>query len=128
MSPFPGQPAVDIKLEWSNAFVYLTAASFGTQVQADLVDTRVTAAGTCAISYRTVALAPAVPCAMLDDDGNPVMNDDGTKQLDPTLCDPNANPDKDRFVGSGISPGTLFMCDPATAFCLLSTDTVPALK
>jgi hypothetical protein len=38
-------PPVDIRLVWSNVRVYVTAASFGTQIQADLVDTRRTPAG-----------------------------------------------------------------------------------
>ena len=125
----PRQPAVDIKLVWSNVLVYVTAASFGTQVQAELLDTRAAEDGsTCAIQYRAVALAPAVACAMLDTDGNPVVNADGIKALDPTLCDPEANPGLGRFIGSGISPNTSFTCDAATAFCLLTGDSIPALK
>lgn len=126
---FPGQPAVDARLEWSNVSVYLTAASFGTQVQADLVDTRKTAGGdSCTIKYRTVSLAPAVPCAALDDKGNPLTNPDGTTMLDPTLCDPDANPALGRFTGSGISPNTKFTCDADSAYCVIDGDAVPALK
>jgi hypothetical protein len=126
---FPGQPAVDAKLEWSNVLVYLTAASFGTQVQADLVDTRKTPTGnTCTIKYRTVSMAPAVPCVALDDNGDPLKNPDGTPTLDPTLCDPEANPGLMRYTGSGISPNTKYICDPDSAFCVLDGETVPALK
>jgi hypothetical protein len=126
---FAGQPAVDARLEWSNVLVYLTAASFGTQVQADLVDTRKTPAGdTCTINYRTVSMAPAVSCAALDDNGDPLKNADGTPTLDPTLCDPEANPDLMRYTGSGISPNTKYICDPDSAYCVLDGETVPALK
>jgi hypothetical protein len=126
---FAGQPAVDARLEWSNVLVYLTAASFGTQVQADLVDTRKTPMGdTCAITYRTVSMAPAVSCAALDDKGDPLKNVDGTPTLDPTLCDPEANPDLMRYTGSGISPNTKYICDPDSAYCVLDGETVPALK
>jgi hypothetical protein len=124
----PGQAAIDATLVWSNVYVYVTAASFGTQVQADLLDTRVAADGsTCAIQYRGVALAPAVACAMLDPDGKPLSNPDGSTTLDPTLCDPQANPGLGRFTGSGISPNTKYTCDPDSAFCVLTGDTVPAL-
>jgi len=126
---FTGQPAVDVKLEWSNVLVYLTAASFGTQVQADLVDTRKTPGGdTCTINYRTVSMAPAVPCAALDDNGDPLSNPDGTPMLDVTACDPLANPALMRYTGSGISPNTKYICDPDSAYCVLDGETVPALN
>jgi hypothetical protein len=125
----PEQKPVDAELVWSNVSVYLTAASFGTQVQADLVDTRKTPAGdSCTINYRTVSLAPAVPCTALDADGNPLTNPDGTPMLDPTLCDPDADPSKGRFTGSGISPDVKYVCDPVSAYCVIDGDTVPALK
>jgi hypothetical protein len=125
----PGQPAVDAMLVWSNVRVYVTAASFGTQVQGDLVDTRKTPAGdTCTIQYTTVSLAPAVPCRQTDADGNDVMNTDGSYALDPTLCDPQANPAIDRFTGSGISPNTDYVCAPESGFCVVNGDTIPALK
>jgi hypothetical protein len=125
----PGQPAVDAKLVWSNVKVYVTAASFGTQVQADLVDTRRTPTGdTCTTSYSTVSLAPAVPCRLTDADGNPMMNTDGTYMVDATLCDPEADPTKERFTGSGISPNTDLECDTVTGFCMVKGNTIPALK
>jgi len=125
----PGQPAVDAMLVWSNVRVYVTASSFGTQVQADLVDTRRTPTGqTCTISYNTVSLAPAISCRMTDADGNPMMNTDGTYVVDPTLCDPNPNPAVGRFTGSGISPSTDFVCTPESGFCVVNAETIPALK
>lgn len=126
---FPGQPAVDATLEWSNLRVYVTADTFGTQMDADLVDTRVTAAGSCAISYRALGLAPAVSCAALDPEtGAPLTNPDGSYQLDPVACEPEADPAAGRVLGSGISPSTRFSCDPATAFCMIEGDTIPALR
>jgi hypothetical protein len=125
----PGQPAVDARLDWSNVRVYVTAASFGTQVQGDLIDTRRTPTGeTCATTYSTVSLAPAVSCRMTDDDDNPMMNADGTYVVDPTLCDPQADPAKERFTGSGISPNTNYVCAPESGFCMVSGNTIPALK
>lgn len=125
----PGQDAIDATLVWSNLKVYVTAASFGTQVQGDLVDTRKTPGGaTCTITYTTVSLAPAIPCRMLDADDNPIMNADGTYAVDPTLCDPNADPAKMRFTGSGISLNTDYVCAPESGFCVVNGDTIPALK
>jgi hypothetical protein len=93
------------------------------------VDTRKTAGGdTCTINYRTVSMAPAVPCVALDDKGDPMSNPDGTPVLDPTLCDPEAHPELMRYTGSGISPNTKYICDPDSAFCALDGETVPALK
>lgn len=126
---FPGQPAVDVTLAWSNMQVYVTPAILGSQIQADLVDTRRTADGaTCAISYRAMGLSPAVSCQALDADGMPLTNDDGTPMLDETLCDPEANPEKQRYAGSGISPITRYVCDPVIAYCVLDGETVPALR
>jgi len=125
----PEQPAVDIKLDWSNVKVYVTAASYGTQFAADLTDTRTAADGsTCTITYKAVGLAPAVPCNLLDADGNPLSNDDGTPQLDLSACDPLADPAKGRSIGSGISANTRYECDAATAFCTIAGDTVPAIE
>ena len=125
----PGQPAVDVALDWSNVRVYVTAASFGTQLDADLVDTRVSPAGErCEISYKALGLAPAVSCAATDDEGAPLFNTDGTPQLDPAACDSEADPAAGRVTGSGISPNAAFSCDPITAFCMIDGDSVPALR
>ena len=125
----PGQPAVDVSLDWSNVRVYVTAASFGTQMDADLVDTRLTPEGSgCAITYKALGLAPAVSCAATDADGAPLTNDDGSPQLDPAACDSEADPEAGRFTGSGISPNAAFSCDPVTAFCMVAGDVVPSLR
>jgi hypothetical protein len=125
----PGQPAVDATLVWSNVKVYVTAEIDGTQVSADLVDTRRTPAGeTCVIHYLAVGMAPAVPCRALDpDSGDTLTNADGSFQLDPTACDPEADPDNGRPTGSGISPSANFECSPDSAYCVLQGDAVPAL-
>lgn len=126
---FPGQPAQDITLEWSNIKIVVSAALFGTQLQADLTDTRVGDDGaTCTYKYRAVGLSPAVHCYKSDDEGNPIMKDDGTYETDEDLCDPEANPEDGRFSGSGISPLSDTECDAVTGFCLLRGDTVPAYK
>jgi len=125
----PGQPAVDVALNWSNVRVYVTAASYGTQMDADLVDTRVSPTGErCEISYKALGLAPAVSCAATDADGAPLLNDDGSPQLDPAACDSEADPAAGRVTGSGISPNAAFSCDPVSAYCMIDGDTIPALR
>lgn len=125
----PGQAPLDVTLGWSNVRVYVTAATFGTQMDGDLTDTRVTDTGeTCTTTYRALGLAPAVSCAALDADEAPIINADGTPQLDPSLCEPEADPDNGRVLGSGISPNARFTCDPTTAFCMVEGETIPALR
>ena len=125
----PGQPAVDVSLSWSNLRVYVTAASFGTQMSADLVDTRLTPTGeSCEISYQALGLAPAVSCAATDENGDPLLNDDGSPQLNPDACNSEADAAAGRPTGSGISPNAAFSCDPVTAYCLLDGDHIPALR
>jgi hypothetical protein len=126
---FPGQAAVDVTLEWSNVRVYVTAAVFGTQLEAQLIDTRRTPeGGTCSISYRALGLAPAVSCALFDDLGAPLTNPDGSPQLDPALCSADADPAARRSVGSGLSPSARFECNPTTGFCMIEGDSIPALR
>lgn len=125
---FLGQPAQDITLEWSNVKIVVSAALFGSQVEADLTDTRVSAAGTCTIKYKAFGLSPAVHCFKSDEDGNPLTNDDGTYEIDEALCDPEADPEAGRFSGSGISPLSNTRCDAVTGYCLLRGDSVPDYK
>jgi hypothetical protein len=126
---FPGQAPVDATLDWSNVRVYVTADIFGTQMDGELTDTRVTETGeTCAITYRTAGLAPAASCAVFDADEVQLFNPDGSPQIDPAACEPEANPAAGRPVGSGISPSTLFECDPVTAYCVLQGDSIPSIR
>jgi hypothetical protein len=117
----PEQPAVDATLDWSNVRVYVTADTFGTQMDGDLVDIRSTVTGdSCTITYKALGLAPAISCGVTDADGNVT--------LDPDLCDPEANPAEGRLLGSGISPSARYECNPETAFCMIEGDTFPALR
>jgi hypothetical protein len=120
-------PAVDISLKWSNVQVVVTAATIGTQVQADLVDTRVTAAGTCTITYKAVALAPAIPCSVTNADGGIEMTADGSFVTNVTACNPQPDPDAGMFLGSGIGPLVNYECDPGLGWCTVTGDSVPAL-
>jgi hypothetical protein len=125
----PGQAAVDVALDWSNLQVYVTADTFGTQMAGDIIDTRLTATGdSCTITYRAVGLSPAVSCAVLDAEGAPIQNEDGTFQTDVELCNPEPNLAAGRVLGSGISPSARYECDAQTAYCMIEGDTFPALR
>ncbi len=124
-----GQAAVDATLAWSNVRVYVTADTFGTQMDGALVDTRATPTGeTCSINYHALGIAPAVSCQALDAEGAPIQNPDGSFQLDPSACNSDADPAAGRFFGSGLSPSARFECNPVTAFCMIEGDSVPALR
>jgi hypothetical protein len=127
---FAGQPAVDATLTWSNVKIYVTADSFGTQVEAFLKDVRVApgGGGTCTRYYRGLGLSPAVPCYQTDEDHHPLTNPDGTYQIDPTLCNPEPDPSMMRYAGSGIGPSARTICDPTIGHCVLEGETFPALK
>jgi hypothetical protein len=126
---FPGQGPVDSTITWSNVRVYVTAATFGTQMDADFTDTRIAPTGeSCAISYRALGLAPAVRCAATDADGNEIVNADGTYQVDEDICNPEPDLAAGRPTGSGIAPNVRYECDPVTAYCLIEGDSVPALR
>jgi hypothetical protein len=78
---------VDIQYDWSNIAVYVTAAATGTQFNADL---KITLNGsTC--SYKAIGMWPAVDCS-------------GANGTDEALCNPEADPENGRPVGSGINP------------------------
>lgn len=127
---FPGQPAVDLRLAWSKFRVYVTAADYGTQFEAELRDTRTTEAGdSCTIVYHAVGLSPAVPCMAFDPEtGDPLLDDAGAYVLDPAACDPEPDPANDRPTGSGISPTARYVCDRETAYCLLDGSSVPQIR
>ena len=117
------EPAVDAthyRYKWSNVRYLVTPAAIGTQMTADLEFTR----NSCTAKYRVQAVYPARSCA----------NADG--QPDIQLCSPEAIPERQIYVGSGISPDFPVDCvefDPPYPgrakryFCMLTKD-VPAFK
>lgn len=109
----PDVPQTDIKYEWSDVRIYVTAAYPGTQMVGTL---RYTENG-CSASYSVTGLWPAVACEALDADGN------GTGQPDPRLCDPKANPEEGRATGSGINPDLApnVVCDENLLLCVLKS-------
>lgn len=103
-----GQP-VDIKYEWSNVRLYVTARAPGTQMVADLKFTK----DGCSASYSVVGVWPAVSCAVVDDGGM-------ATGIDPSLCTP---------PGSGINPDFKenITCDKDLKLCVLKAPP-PELK
>jgi len=97
----PPDPAVDIKYEWSNVRIFVTASAPGTQMVADLKFTK----DGCSASYSVLGVWPAVDCGVYDEGGMPT----GT---DPALCDP---------PGSGINPDFKdnIVCDKDLLLCVL---------
>jgi hypothetical protein len=126
----PAQRAIDVTRKWRNLQVYITADSFGTQVQADLEDRWVApTGGTCTLTYKALGLSPAVSCAKTDPETEvPLTNADGTFQVDPSLCSPDPDPAAGRYFGSGIGPSAKTVCDPAIGYCVLEGTAFPALK
>jgi hypothetical protein len=74
-------PAEDVKYEWSNVRVVVSAAVLGTELAADL---KYTANG-CTATYRVWAVSPAVTCALPPATPPPPTTDDaGTDDATPT--------------------------------------------
>jgi hypothetical protein len=117
-SPLPEQPATDVRYTFRDARIYVTAASIGTQLSAnlDLVQDGV------ACGYHVVALYPAVDCGA-DDPAHP-----GARVPDESLCSATADPASNRPLGSGIGPDLAVRCDPDLLLCVLTADEVPSLR
>jgi hypothetical protein len=110
---------VDVKYEWSNLKLYVTAAAPGTQFSGDLKYTQ----NGCTVEYHAVGLWPAVDCGVYDDDTGDLVD------LNPDACLAEADPAKGRATGSGINPDFPTACTairdkaselyPAMALCTL---------
>ncbi|HMI82450.1 MAG TPA: hypothetical protein VK550_00080 [Polyangiaceae bacterium] len=112
-----GGPALSLKYQWSNVRFYNTPASAGNQMVADLTYSKTVDGGTCTAQFHVTGLWPSVSCA---DDTAP----DG---IDPTWCNSDADPSKNRSTGSGISSDINWACDPVLKMCVLAKDP-PSLK
>ena len=105
------QGAVKVTYAWSNVRVLTTNAYQGIVFAADLKYTD--AVQGCTAEYQALGLYPAVGCSVTDAMGNTT--------LDPSLCDPAANPDAGHAAGSGINPDFQpnVYCDPDVKLCML---------
>jgi hypothetical protein len=111
-------PEADIEYTWKNVRIIVTPAYPGTQMAATLTYRE----GGCTAEYNVVGLWPAIGCEGTDADGNP------NGVADDTLCDPIANPEEGRDLGSGINPDfrANLTCDKDLKLCVLK-QTPPAL-
>ena len=112
-------PAADVNIvyNWSNVKFYVTPRAPGTQMAGELEYEE----DGCTGKYDVVGVYPAVHCAVLDEDYNPVLTDAGTVAIDPTLCE------KYNDFGRTLSPEFPITCDPDTQLCVLSK-APPAFK
>jgi hypothetical protein len=115
------QEPTDVKYEWSNLKIYVTASAPGTQFEADV---KYTFNG-CSATFKAIGMYPAIDCSA-DDPATPEF------ETDPSVCNPNPDPDKGRAFGSGINPDFPIKCEPneamGFALCVLDSDKIPALK
>lgn len=120
--PFEGQPAIDIKVEWSNVKVYVTAQSPGTQFVGDMTYTEDIDGVTCTAKYRVLGIWPYVECGVYEYDecGNLISAtpDDSLCHLDPATAPPGS---------VLIDPAFDTVCDPDLLYCVAATP-VDALK
>jgi hypothetical protein len=129
----PAQPPLDIKYEFSNVQVYVSASDYGTQLAADLTYTH----DGCSAKYRVRAVYPAVPCGVSADPGGTADDDAGApeEEADDAQCPPQpetgeqlpddslcaALPDyaSGSYMGSGLNPDVAVSCDPTLLLCVL---------
>lgn len=112
----PAVPTSDTPVyAFSDIQVYTTPIAAGTQLTAALTYSE----GSCSATYDVVAMYPAIHCS----DGAP-PGPDGLFNVDPSLCEPETNPDEDRFIASGINPSFDTCCSRKTGYCVLKADEV----
>ncbi|MFO0617479.1 MAG: hypothetical protein U0414_33090 [Polyangiaceae bacterium] len=119
--PFPGAPATDVKAEFSNVKVYVTAAAPGTQFVADMKYSENIDGQSCEATYQLVGIWPVVDCGKYteDDCGNV------TAEPDDTICHLTA--DKAQPGSVVINPEYKVTCDPDLLVCV-PTEPVAQLK
>jgi hypothetical protein len=112
------QPATTVSYEWRNVRLYVTSLAYGTQFTGEL--TKTTDGVVC--QYSVLGMYPYVDCAAADPaDPNKTIPDD-------KLCESEPNYAEGRPTGSGVNPDFPVRCDPELKVCMLTKDTVPALR
>ncbi len=109
-------PAVDISYKWSNVKLFVTAASPGQQLSAELEYSE----DGCTAKYDVSAVYPAVDCGVTDEDGNYVMNG-SVFEVDETLCAGS------NVYGRSIQPTYPVKCDASIHLCVLD-GAVPSFR
>ena len=140
-------PAFHYTQQWKNVRLYVTEGVPGTQAVGEMTFENKTAGEECSVSFKFVALYPAVGCEaeilndhMCDDDDEPMTPDvfcegDVVKTVadnDLCLAAPEENWKKPaagieykaaRVTGSGINPDFKTHCDPDLLYCVLDEGT-----
>jgi hypothetical protein len=98
----------------------------------------------CSATFKAIGMYPAIDCSA-DDPTTPEF------ETDPTVCNPNPDPDQGRVFGSGINPDFPTRCEPMIdldgldvtgdgepdglpdgvpdgALCVLDRDVIPGLR
>jgi hypothetical protein len=125
----PEQPEVDVSYVFENVKVLVSAANYGTKLEADLTYTL----NGCVAKYKVAAIYPAVNCdAQVYPEAEPITysEEDGSaicpapvEMPEPlptdAMCASVANLDAGLLYGSGISPDFAVRCDPTLLHCVL---------
>jgi len=113
--PFPGEPATDIKIEWSNVKVFVTTAAPGTEFVADMKYSENIDGQSCEATYHLTGIWPVVDCGAytFDDCGNLV-----DAQPDDKICTLKAAEAPPGSVV--INPDLKPVCDPDLLVCVAS--------
>jgi hypothetical protein len=106
-----GYPPFNLKYEWRNVQVLVTADAPGTRFQADLTYTE----DGCTATYKVCGVWPAVDCEKLDAKG------ERTGLPEQKLCDalPDPEPPYGLPAGSSINEDFGAVCDPELRLCVL---------
>lgn len=108
------QPASDVKNDWSNLKVFVTAGAPGTIFTVDLSYSETIDGVSCAATYKVKGVWPPVDCQNYDPEtGDPLGTaNEGLCHVDPTTAPPGSvviNPDLD------------VVCDPDIFYCVPNT-------
>lgn len=112
------QPATTVSYDWRNVRVYVTASAYGSQIAAELTLTK----DGVACDYQVIGMWPWVDC------GSPAPDNPEAMVPDDAACSPEPDESAGRPVGSGINPDFPTRCDPDLLACVLTKDTIPALR
>ncbi|MDP3157141.1 MAG: hypothetical protein Q8N23_31005 [Archangium sp.] len=107
-------PAITYKTEFTNFNVINSAKVPGTAFTTDMKYTE----GGCVANYKVVGFWPEIHCSNDPSEGALVTSEE---------CDPNADVDAGRFLGSGINPSFEPKCNTALGVCVPTVD-VAAIK
>jgi len=109
-NPYPGLPATNVKYEWKDVRLLVSAGAPGNLMEGELTYTE----NGCTATYSVIALWPTVGCEELDAEGN------GTGKPNDKLCDAEPDPQAPYSIpfGSGVNQDFAPKCDPDLLYCV----------